>query len=151
MRPLQRTTVVFVFAFGMSSCTTSGGAQQDHQLASVLKDMDSGTQYAATRRCLSSHDYDTVEVLDDQHILFKDKPGNDYWLNTLRSKCAGLNRHDTLLFEKSNNQVCNLDTAEVTEHFLFWHRTGPVCTLGKFNQLTESQAALIENATGNSS
>lgn len=146
MRPILLATTSLVFALGVAACS-SQGAQPHEQLSSVLKGFDTDTQYTTSERCLSGFDYDTVDVLDDQHILFKDALGKNVWLNTLKARCPGLDPNDTLLFRKTGNQLCNLDSAEVIEHVFFWRRTGPTCSLGKFNQLTENQAALLKEAT----
>ena len=130
----------------LSACA-GGGGERNEQLANVLASFDTETDYAETKRCLSDFEYNQVEVLDEQHILFRNSPGDDLWLNTLRARCPGLNRNDTLLFEKRSNRLCNLDRAEVVQRFLFWQRTGPVCSLGEFHQLTEAQAELIREAT----
>lgn len=146
MRQTSISAVGLFFAFVIAGCA-SGSGEPNEQLTSVLDDLDTGTEYTATKRCLSNFEYDTVEVLDERHLLFKDEPGGEKWLNTLRSRCPGLHRNDTLLFEKTGNRLCNLDTAEVVERFLFWRRTGPVCSLGEFHELTENQANLIREAT----
>jgi len=138
------TTVPLVLL--LSACA-AGGGERNEQLANVLAGFDTETDYAETQRCLSGFEYDQVEVLDEQHILFRDSPGDDVWLNTLRARCPGLSRNDTLLFERTGSRLCNLDRAEVVQRFLFWQRTGPVCSLGEFHQLTEAQAELIREAT----
>lgn len=145
MRPILLITASFLALSGLTGC--AAGGEPNEQLSRVLEGFETETDYAATERCLSSFQYDNVEVLDDRHLLFEDSPGDDVWLNTMRSRCPGLHRNDTLLFEKTSNRLCSLDTAEVIERFLFWQRTGPVCTLGDFHQLTEAQADLIREAT----
>jgi len=123
----------------------AGGGERQQRISDALDQLTTDTEYAATERCLSTFDYDQVEVLDDRHLLFRDR--NRYWLNELRSRCPGLRRHDTLLFERRSPQLCALDTAAVVQRFLFfWQRTGPTCTLGDFHQLTEPQAALLREA-----
>jgi hypothetical protein len=144
MRPILHLTVSTLLVLGLTGCA-SNDRERDQRLATVLNELDTDTEYTSTRRCLSN--YDSVEVLDDRHLLFKPATGDDLWLNTLRSRCPGLRRNDTLLFRKTSNRLCNLDSAEVIDRFLFWRRTGPVCSLGEFHQLTENQAALIRQAT----
>jgi hypothetical protein len=140
----------FLLAWGavvaLSGCAAGGGGANE-QLQALLAEFDTETDYAATERCLSTFRYDDVEILDDRHLLFEDATGDDVWLNTLRNRCPGLTRNDTLAFElTTGNQLCSLDTVEVIENILFWRRTGPVCTLGEFHQLTEAQAQLLREA-----
>lgn len=132
-----------VLLLALTACATGGGERQQ-RISEALQQLTTDTDYAATERCLSSFDYDQVEVLDDQHLLFRTR--NQFWLNELRSRCPGLHRNDTLLFERRGSRLCTLDRAEVIERFLFWRRSGPVCTLGEFHRLTEPQAALLREA-----
>jgi hypothetical protein len=127
----------------LAGCAAGGGERQQ-RISDALEQLTTDTEYADTKRCLSSLAYDQIEVLDDRHLLFRDR--NEYWLNELRSRCPGLTRNDTLLFERRSSQLCALDSAEVVERFLFWRRTGPVCTLGEFHELTEAQAELLRRA-----
>lgn len=145
MRPRHLITASFLAFSGLTGC--AAGGQPDQELSRVLDGFDTESDYAATQRCLSSFQYDHVEILDDRHLLFEDSPGDDVWLNTLRSRCPGMHRNDTLLFDMDGNRLCSLDSAEVIERFLFWERTGPRCTLGEFHQLTEAQAELLRQAT----
>jgi len=119
--------------------------ERDAQVANALQQLE-GADYAATERCLSTFEYDQVEILDDQHLLFESNTGQEVWLNTLRNRCPGLRKDDVLAFDMNGNRLCSLDTATVMERFLFWQRTGPTCSLGEFQQLTEAQSSVVRDA-----
>lgn len=124
----------------------AGGPAPDRQrMESALQQLDADS-YAATENCLSSVEYDTVEVLDEQHMLFQGTGKDDVWLNQLRQRCPGLREDDTLAFDMQGDRLCSLDTVTVVNHFMFWRRTGPTCALGKFNKLTDAQAGLVRQA-----
>lgn len=95
-------------------------------------------------RCLSTFTYRSVEVLDDQHVLFKGS-GDQMWLNKLRSRCVGLRPDETLRFEIRNNRVCDLDSFQSLDRFGFL-RASATCTLGKFTPVTPEQVEAIEVA-----
>lgn len=140
---MRFTVIVAAGALLLGGCASA--PERDQQVASALQQLE-GADYAATKRCLSTFEYDRVEVLDQQHLLFESNTGRQVWLNTLRTKCPGLREDDVLAFEMRGNRLCSLDTATVMERFLFWQRTGPTCSLGEFQQLTEGQAALLREA-----
>lgn len=123
----------------------SGPSEPDQQMRSALERVEQES-YARSERCLSTFQYDSVEVLDDQHLLFTDGTGDKVWLNRLRHRCSGLRPDDILAFDMHGNRLCSLDTATVIEYVLFWRRTGPTCSLGEFHELTEAQASLIREA-----
>jgi hypothetical protein len=102
--------------------------------------------YVEAERCLSTYQYRSVEVLDDQNVLFKG-PGDKAWLNQLRHRCIGLRRNDTLRFEMRDNRLCNLDTFEgVDSFFRLWNRTSATCSLGNFQPVTPEQVEAIRAA-----
>lgn len=129
----------------LAGCAGSS-ADRGAQIGAALDQLQSREDYARTERCLSTHEYRSVEVLDENHLLFTGMSRDRLWLNKLRTRCPGLRRHDTLAFELRSNQLCNLDTATVIDRFLFWERTGPTCSLGEFEQLTPGQAELLREA-----
>lgn len=135
--------IVAAGAFVIGGCASD--PERDQRMTRALQQLE-GADYAATERCLSTFEYDQVEVLDQQHLLFESNTGQELWLNTLRTACPGLREDDVLAFEMTGNRLCSLDTATVMERFLFWQRTGPTCSLGEFQQLTEGQAELVREA-----
>ena len=103
-------------------------------------------EYAKPVRCLSTFEYDEMDVLDDQHVLFKGT-GDRMWLNKLRNRCVGLNTHSTPVIRLRNAQVCNLDTFQAMETVIGgWMRTSATCSLGEFVPVTPEQAKAIEAA-----
>lgn len=147
MKPFRSTAAGALALAALLAAGCAGNPARNEQLDSVLAQFDTDTDYAATERCLPTFRYDTVEVLDEQHLLFKSRQGDKYWLNKLRQRCAGLRPNDTLYFELRDNRVCSLDMVSVVDRtFFFWQRTGPSCGLGEFHELTEPQAQLIREA-----
>jgi len=140
---MRLPVIVAAGAFVLGGCAAA--PERDQQMRSALQQLE-GADYAATERCLSTFEYDQVEVLDQQHLLFESNTGQEVWLNTLRTKCPGLRKDDVLAFEMTDNRLCSLDTATVVERFLFWQRTGPTCSLGEFQQLPEAQSSLVREA-----
>ncbi|MFU8815001.1 MAG: hypothetical protein ACNA7W_06630, partial [Pseudomonadales bacterium] len=101
--------------------------------------------YAETQTCLSHQRYHRIDVLNERYVLFHGS-NDELWINTLRTGCPGLKRGDRLEFRASGELLCSLDAAEVANRFLFWTRTGALCTLGEFHRLTEPQAGLLRES-----
>lgn len=141
---MLRTIGMTMAALLLTACA-SGPTDRGADMAAALQQVQT-EDYAGSERCLSPNRYATVEVLDDQHLLFEGRSGGEVWLNTLRNRCPGLRPDDVLAFELHGNRLCALDTATVMERFLFWRRTGPTCSLGEFQKLNEGQAQLVRDA-----
>jgi len=102
--------------------------------------------YAKTERCLSTAQYDSVEILDDRHVLFKGI-GKRVWLNELRSRCVGLDPRSTPVIRLRDSQLCDLDTFQGVDSTMgMWTRSSATCSLGKFTVITPEQAKAIRAA-----
>lgn len=134
-----------------TGCAAGGPAEEQAQtrveaideiLTQPLEDED----YAESARCLPTHAYRNVRVLDDQHVLF-DGPGDRAWLNRLRNRCSGLRTNATLRFRLRDNRVCELDTFEAVDTILGgFDRVSATCSLGSFDPVTPEQVDAIRAA-----
>jgi hypothetical protein len=117
----------------------------DSRIEAILTSPES--DYVEPKHCLSTLAYDTVEILDEQRLLFRGRGKDELWLNQLAGRCAGLRRDMTLQFDLHGNQACRMDTVRgVESYFYFWQSvTGP-CVLGGFEPVTQEQVALIKQA-----
>lgn len=141
----MRLATAAVFAVLIAGCA-SNGSERQARVASALDEIEGANAYADTEQCLPTYRYDSVEILDDKHLLFEDRNGKDVWLNELRAACPGLRPRDTLAFQMRGSSLCKLDRAEVIERILFWQRTGASCSLGEFHELTEAQTSTVKQA-----
>ena len=102
--------------------------------------------YGEPENCLSPAQYNRVEVLDRQHLLFWGR-GDKAWLNRLRSPCVGLRRGATLVLELTTNRPCNLDSVTAVESsFRFWRRVSATCGLGPFEPISHAQGKALKDA-----
>lgn len=121
-------------------------AAREEAIQDILTKPLAAEDYVESERCLSTHIYRSVEVLDDRNVLFKG-PGDRVWINQLRHRCIGLRRNDTLQFELRDNRVCDLDSFQAVDTlFRVWSRTSATCTLGKFQPVTPEQVEAIRAA-----
>ena len=106
---------------------------------------DEASAYTETDRCLSTWDYDSVEIAGDEHLLFFGR-GDDVWVNKLRTRCPGIETYDALSFELVSNQLCELDLVMGVNRNIFWWERGVSCSLGEFSKVTPAQAQLLREA-----
>lgn len=113
------------------------------------------SEYGEPRRCLSDMEFRNFRPLDDRHIVFDGRRGK-LWINTLRGRCPDLRHGNVLVVRKfAGSRMCERDQFRVTDWFDWpWYRrwpwnwgtwgTGPMCTLGQFQPVTEAQVDEIE-------
>lgn len=106
-----------------------------------------GTEtYGEPENCLNPAQYNRVEVLDRQNLLFWGR-SDRAWLNRLRVPCVGLRRGATLVLELATSRPCNLDSVTAVESSLrFWRRASATCGLGQFEPITHAQARALKDA-----
>ncbi|MEM9533165.1 MAG: hypothetical protein AAGA23_19755 [Pseudomonadota bacterium] len=88
-------------------------------------------------QCITLSRIARTEIIDDEHIAFHMKGRDGIFLNTLRRRCPGLRRDDTLMYRSSINRLCNVDIITVLDDFGFGFSPGVSCALGMFQATDE--------------
>ena len=145
----------------LAGCATSAESEMKRQaaeadIAKILSMPLDAVEFGATKRCLRDSQFRNFRVLDDQRILFEGRR-NEQWINTLRTRCPDLRWGDVLVMRRfSGSRMCDADRFEVADWFAWpWYRrwpwqwgpgwgTGRLCSLGKFQPVTDDQVAQIE-------
>ena len=126
--------------------TAEARQQAEEEIDTILNQPLNEEEYGKSVRCLPTLSYNSVEILDDQRLVFKGV-GNRWWLNQLRNRCPGLRPRDTLRFDLTSSRLCEMDQVTAIDRFFyFWERTSATCMLGKFEPVTEDQVAAIKAA-----
>jgi hypothetical protein len=123
----------------------------DERLDALLAETLSEDEYRESRRCLSRHEYRSVEILNQQYLLFK--RGSTFWVNKLRNRCISLRRDLVLTFNpRGTSNTCDGDIFYMTNRFDLdrgFTATGvPIasqgsCILGTFEEIGPEQAVLL--------
>ena len=100
------------------------------------------SEYVESQRCLRVHAYQSVEVLDEQRLIFKGRAGK-VWLNQLKARCQGLRRRMTLEFTRRGSRLCELDDVRGVDQD--YRPMSARCALGAFEPITEQQLDLLED------
>lgn len=147
-------------AFFVAACAVSPEVEERRQ--AIEADIDEilslpldPAEYGDVKRCLSDMEYRNFRPIDERHVLFEGRR-DKLWMNKLRGRCSDLRFGNVLVVRQfSGSRMCDGDQFRVTDWFDWpWYRrwpwywgswgTGPTCTLGKFQPVTEDQVAEIE-------
>lgn len=142
----------------VSACATSPTqgeqrVQVDAAVASILSEPLPADAYVTPRRCISRASIRDVDILSDRYLLFE-APRGTFWLNELRGRCPDLRWNRTLVFEAHGLQLCDMDRFKVSDLW-YWPRyqrwpwnwfDGVSCSLGRFQAVSEAQAAALRGA-----
>jgi len=152
---MKAAHVLFVLALGSIASNAADVAEPasktqgdaDAQLAFILANPLKESDYSAADRCLFSHTYRSIEILDRRHLLFVGAR-DDLWLNQLRMDCIGLRRDSVLIFDMHQESLCDLDNFRgVARNATMGADFGNAhCTLGHFERITPQQAGQLRVA-----
>ena len=143
-------------------CATSPEIESRRQaiqadIDDILSQTLDPAEFGEPKRCLSDSEYRSFRALDNRHILFYGRRDKQ-WINTLRMTCSDLRHGYVIRVESfSARRVCDKDQFQIGDYFDWpWYRrwpwhwgrswpvTGPTCTFGMFQPVTEVQVAEIE-------
>jgi len=126
-------------------------AQQDLANANVdalLTPRSRNNDYMATESCLKTSDYDRVEVLNGEYLVFHDLGGTT-WLNKIKKRCSGLRPKMMLHLGVSKRQICVGGMFEGVQNFAGTIETMTAsCYLGVFEPISKDQLQAIKTFLG---
>lgn len=98
----------------------------------------------AAVRCIRSSDYNRVEVLNDQMLLFQGR-GDARWLNQLRIRCLGLRKRDVLEFEMRSMRICEMGSFRSIDPSGYGVSSAS-CSLGAFEPVSPDQVQMLKDS-----
>ncbi len=144
--PLRLLLLAFLLAGCASEASKPDYEAQEESIDQILSEPLGEAEYTEGVRCLPVYSYNSVDILDNRHVVFKGTGGR-LWLNRLRNRCTGLRRNDTLKFDVRASQLCSLDTFEaISLNVVGPTRTSATCSLGEFMPITKEQLDGIKAA-----
>ena len=87
----------------------------------------------------------STEILDSEHLLFRRSAGGKVWLNRLSPGCLGLKPDMVLILEGNGGSICQLDRVRGTSRLGSAGIPSGVCSLGRFEPITELHAQTLED------
>jgi len=138
------TVLVLCLSSGQIRAQEIEGPESE-ELEKILTETLDDSEYVEEKRCLSSHEYHKVDILDSGHLVFRGRKDR-IWLNILRNNCSGLRKGLTLQFEMHGRRVCRMGFLKGIQSFSDRHTPTAICVLGSFEKITEEQLALLEES-----
>ncbi|MCF7981053.1 MAG: hypothetical protein K9K86_03640 [Pseudomonadales bacterium] len=93
-------------------------------------------------RCISLSRIKSVDVLDNQRIVFHMQGDKDF-INVLPHRCPGLRKNQPFMYRTSLSELCDLDIITVLDSGGFGLRPLGSCGLGRFKPMLDSDAIPI--------
>ena len=143
MNATFKTILLLTILAGTGCASSPEDETPVRSIEEILTTTTAPEAYGAAERCLRVTDYEQVDVLNDQALIFWGR-GDKVWLNRLRTRCIGLRKNSTLRFDLHSTQACDMDTvAAIDNFFLRWQKVSGDCALGKFEPISPQQAEVL--------
>jgi len=146
MQSATKILTILTAALTFTACAGNPTYERsDADVEAILTQIDERA-YGEPETCISTFQYESVDVLNGQLLMFHDGR-RDFWINDLGRPCFLVPAYDAVVLELRGPRVCALDTIRPYDRFMWWNlRGGPGCALGKFHKVSPQQAAGIRDA-----
>ena len=105
----------------------------------ILTQPSQRSDYETVEYCLKTSDYDRIEVLSRDYLVFSDRQGRN-WLNKIKKTCSGLRPKMILHLGVSKGKVCVEGMFEGVQNFAGRMETvTAACFLGVFQEVSADQ------------
>ena len=135
----------------LAGCAASPEGEQrrkdmEADIDDILSIVHDPAEVGEMKNCLSENDFRSDRPLGKRHLLFEGRR-NRQWVNELRGRCPGLDDDSVFIMQPNNaGRLCDKDFFNVIDRFdsLARMNTSPMCVLGKFKPVVETQVEAIE-------
>ncbi|MBT8080946.1 MAG: hypothetical protein KJO56_00825 [Gammaproteobacteria bacterium] len=146
------TCTMVASLLALTGCATSPEDEQrrkdmEADVDDILSFVHDPAEVGEIRNCLSESEFRSYRALGRRHLLFEGRQ-NRQWVNVLRGRCPGLDDDSVFIVEPNvAGRLCDMDRFSVVDRFdsIASARTAPMCVLGEFRPVVETQVRAIED------
>ena len=102
--------------------------------------------YREEKSCLWRREIDSVEIIDENLVVFRGRIRNKVWLNKLTQPCIGLRRDMLITTSTRSGSICRFDTLDARPRGASPFGTAVRCYLGSFEGIDEVQVEAMKRA-----
>lgn len=150
MRRLSIALLMFssaLIALGANSePTDTGEVAKESDVEEILDNPLADDDYREKKSCLWRREIDSVEIIDENLIVFRGRLRNKVWLNRFTQPCTGLRRDMLITTGTRTGSVCRFDTLDARPRGASPFGTAVRCYLGSFEGIDEVQVEAMKRA-----
>lgn len=130
-------------AEGAPAKANDGGFVFPPEVEALLNQASDPEAYPGTERCIFTRDIRTIEILDQQHVVFE-LSRKQLYLVQFPYVCHGLRRNGSLIYETRSGRLCRLDQVRAFEPGETM--PNPPCTLPGFMPVEKEQVVQLKDS-----
>ena len=126
------------------------GASADNEsaLEEILENPLADADYRDERSCLRQREIDSIEIVDENLIVFRGRIKKSVWANRFPQPCVGLRRDMVVTTGSRTGSICRLDAIDARPRAASPFEPPVRCFLGGFIAIDEVQAEAMKRAAG---
>ena len=121
-------------------------ASKDSDVGKILDNPLVDDDYREEKSCLWGREIDSVEIIDENLVVFRGRIRNKVWLNRFTQPCTGLRRDMLITTRARTGSICRFDTLDARPRGASPFGTAVKCYLGSFEGIDEVQVEAIKRA-----
>ena len=121
---------------------------QDNESAveGILGNPLADDDYREEKSCLWQRQIDSVEIIDENFVIFHGRLRNKMWLSKFTQPCIGLRRDMLITTRARTGSICRFDTLDARPRGASPFGTAVRCYLGSFEAIDKVQAEAMKKA-----
>ena len=112
----------------------------------ILENPLADGDYREEKSCLWQRQIDSVEIIDENFVIFRGRLRNKMWLNQFTQPCIGLRRDMLITTRARTGSICRFDTLDARPRGASPFGSAVRCYLGTFEAIDEVQAEAMKKA-----
>ena len=157
MNPMHRVAFVVILALGSSAALAektpaedptaeSPQATETLDVETILANPLAEEDYRETKECIWNRQIDSIEILDEDLVVFRGRVGGKIWLNKLVNSCPGLRRDMVPITGNRSGSVCRMSQLAAQRRSATPFDEPVRCWLGRFEAIGEEQLEALKRA-----
>lgn len=138
--------VVCLAAEPESADAVSPAPANESTVGEILENPLADDDYRDEQSCLRRREIDSIEIIDESHVVFRGRVKKRVWVNQFSHPCVGLRRDMVVTTRARTGSICRLDAIDARPRAASPFEPAVRCYLGGFVAIDEMQVDAIRRA-----
>lgn len=151
----MRAAIVLLTSVGAVGClaaesestdSASPPAASESTVEEILDNPLADDDYTEERSCLRQREIDSIEIIDENLVVFRGRIKKRAWVNRFSQPCVGLRRDMVVTTGARAGSICRLDAIDARPRAASPFEPAVRCYLGGFKAIGEVQVEAMKRA-----
>ncbi|MDE0661955.1 MAG: hypothetical protein OXI79_20180 [Gammaproteobacteria bacterium] len=121
-------------------------AASESVVEDILDNPLADDDYTEERTCLRRREIDSIEIIDESHVVFRGRVKKRVWVNQFSQPCVGLRRDMVVTTRARSGSICRLDAIDARPRAASPFEPAVRCYLGGFEAIDDVRVEAMKRA-----